>query len=336
MENNLIRVLEGQYLDELTSELCDFSLEEQNAATEAQGVKPLASSDYVPIVGKSVTYVVACVIINDKNEVLMMQEAKESCAGKWYLPAGRMEPGETIMEAGAREVLEETGLKVNVTTLLAVESAGGTWFRFVLTGRAVGGELKTPSQADQESIQAKWIGNLDELNLRANDIIPIIDLARNHKRRIPKDPSWHRDILPARKAHYKNYLRVVVAIKNKTTNQVFILLSEKTAYHFPTVEIHPGRSIHSTLKKFMIELFGADLPQHRPHGVLTVEHHTASSQPNPTDGICITLLVICRPSIESVSLIGKCIWHELNKELSARLAMTVAAKNSTLLLHVVR
>ncbi|KAL9703640.1 hypothetical protein quinque_007158 [Culex quinquefasciatus] len=314
METNLIRVLEGQYLDELTSELCDFSLEEQNAATEAQGVKPLASSDYVPVVGKSVTYVVACIIVNDKNEVLMMQEAKESCAGKWYLPAGRMEPGETIMEAGAREVLEETGLKVDITTLLGVESAG----------------------ADQESIQAKWIDNLNELNLRANDILPIIDLARNHRRRLPKDPSWHRDILPAKKAHYKNYLRIVVAIKNKTSQQVYVLLSEKTAYHFPTVEIHPGRSLHSTLKKFMIELFGADLPQHRPHGVLSVEHHSTNSQPNPTDGICITLLVICRPSIESVSLIGKCIWHELNKELSARLAMTVAAKNSTLLLHVVR
>ncbi|XP_055547614.1 8-oxo-dGDP phosphatase NUDT18 [Wyeomyia smithii] len=336
METNLLRVLDGQALDELTSELCDFSLEEQNAATEAQGVKPLASSDYIPIIGKSVTYVVACVIVNDRNEVLMMQEAKESCAGKWYLPAGRMEAGETIVEAGAREILEETGLKVDITTLLAVESAGGTWFRFVLTGNVVGGDLKTPPQADQESIQAKWVEDLNELSLRANDILPIIDLARNHKRRNLKDPNWHRNILPANKAHYKNYLRIVVAIKNKSTNQIFVLLSEKTAYHFPTVEIHPGRSIHSTLKKFMIELFGADLPQHRPHGVLSVEHHTTNSQPNPTDGICVTLLVVCRPSIESVSLIGKCIWHELNKELGAKLAMTVAAKNSTLSLHVVR
>ncbi|XP_058118010.1 8-oxo-dGDP phosphatase NUDT18 [Anopheles ziemanni] len=336
METNLVRVLEGQYLDELTSELCDFTLEEQNAATEAQGVKPLAASDYVPIVGKTVTYVVACVIVNDANEVLMMQEAKESCAGKWYLPAGRMEPGETIMEAGAREVLEETGLKVEITTLLAVETAGGSWFRFVLTGNVIGGELKTPSQADQESIQAKWCQNLNELSLRANDILPIVELARNYRVRSPKDPNWHREILPARKAHYKNYLRVVVAIKNKSTNQVYVLLSEKTAYHFPTVEIHPGRSIHSTLKKFMIELFGADLPQHRPHGVLSVEHHTSGTQANPTDGMCLTVLVICRPSIESVSLIGKCIWHELSKDLSARLAMAVAGKNATFQLHVVR
>ena len=52
------------------------------------------------------------------------QEAKSSCAGQWYLPAGKMEPGEDITEAAKREVLEETGLNMEVTTLLAVESAG--------------------------------------------------------------------------------------------------------------------------------------------------------------------------------------------------------------------
>lgn len=52
------------------------------------------------------------------------QEAKSSCAGQWYLPAGRMEPGEDVCEAAKREVLEETGLNFDITTLLVVESAG--------------------------------------------------------------------------------------------------------------------------------------------------------------------------------------------------------------------
>ena len=67
---------------------------------------------------------VAAVLINDHGEVLMMQEAKKTCAGQWYLPAGRMEPGEDIAEAAQREVLEETGLHFQVNTLLMVESAG--------------------------------------------------------------------------------------------------------------------------------------------------------------------------------------------------------------------
>lgn len=104
----------------------------------AKGVAPLAASDYIPIISKTVTYIVMGVLINSKNEVLMMQEAKKSCAGQWYLPAGRMEPGETIEEAVKREVLEETGLQMNPTTLLLVESASGSWFRFIFTGEVIG------------------------------------------------------------------------------------------------------------------------------------------------------------------------------------------------------
>lgn len=336
MESNLIRVLEGQYLDEITSELCDFTLEEQNSVSESQGISPSSPSDFVPILSSSVTYIVACVIVNEHDEVLMMQEAKKSCAGKWYLPAGRMEKGETIMQAAEREVLEETGLNVKPTTLLAIESAGGSWVRFVVTAKVLGGELKTPAQADKESLQAKWIDDLNSLSLRATDIMTIVDIARAHKHRNPVDPAWHRDVLPTQRPHHKSYLRLVIAIRKKASNRVNILLSEKTAYHFPTVEIHPGRNLHSTLRKFMVELFGAELPAHRPHGILSVEHKPSASENNPTDGICLTLLVVFKAVLEEVSLIGKCAWHEVSKELSDRFTLIVASKNSTLPLHVVR
>ena len=54
------------------------------------------SGKYVPITKETVHYIVAAVVTNDHQEVLMMQEAKESCRGKWYLPAGRVEPNETL------------------------------------------------------------------------------------------------------------------------------------------------------------------------------------------------------------------------------------------------
>lgn len=57
---------------------------------------PLTPSDYVPVLRETVTYIVMAVIFNNHGEVLLMQEAKRSCAGQWYLPAGRMDPGETI------------------------------------------------------------------------------------------------------------------------------------------------------------------------------------------------------------------------------------------------
>lgn len=335
MEENLSRILRGLPLGDITSELCDFSLAEQNLASEAQGLQPTTSSDFIPIIGKTVTYIVACVLINDKDEVLMMQEAKQSCAGKWYLPAGRMEPGETIIDAAIREVFEETGLNTEITTLLALESAGGSWFRFVLTGKIIGGQLKTPAKADKESLQAKWISNINELNLRANDILNIIELGKKYKNRLKMNIPWHDEILPSKLSHYKNYLRVIVAIRKRSTNKLHILLSEKNSYHFPTVEIHPARNLYSTLRKFMIELFGAELPQHRPHGILSIEH-CPSPMPHTTDGICITLLVVFRPPLEEVSLIGKCVWHELSTEIGECLEKILNNKNSTFPLHVIR
>lgn len=337
MESTLLKLLDcGQAVDEMTSELCDFTLEQQNSFAESQGIKTTASSDFQPILGKTVTYIVAALIFNENNEILMMQEAKKSCAGKWYLPAGRIESGEKIVEAAQREVYEETGLNIRVTTLLAVESASGSWFRFVVTGEVLNGELKTPSRADKESLQAKWLKNLDEVILRSNDILNIIEIGRNYHNR-PKGSTWHMNILPALKPHYKNYLRVVIAVRKRDSpHRVNILISERTAHHFPTVEIHPSRSLHSTLRKFMVELFGQDVPQHRPVGLLSIEHNPSSSTSNATDGICLTLLVVFKPTLEEISLISKCSWIELSKDISDRLSLIVVTKNSTFPLHVVR
>lgn len=72
----------AQTLGDITPELCDFSLEEQNATAEARGIQPTTDADFIPVLGKTVTYIVACVLFNRNNEVLAIQEAKPSCAGK--------------------------------------------------------------------------------------------------------------------------------------------------------------------------------------------------------------------------------------------------------------
>lgn len=51
-----------------------------------------------------------------------MQEAKESCRGKWNLPAGHLDPGETMTGGAKRETKEETGCEVELTGVCQIGS----------------------------------------------------------------------------------------------------------------------------------------------------------------------------------------------------------------------
>jgi len=54
------------------------------------------------------------------RRVLLVRRGHEPYTGRWSLPSGRAEPGEDVQEAASREVLEETGLDVEVGELLGV------------------------------------------------------------------------------------------------------------------------------------------------------------------------------------------------------------------------
>lgn len=64
---------------------------------------------------------VDAIVINDKNEILIVKRAEHlTNGGKYSLPGGFVDRDETIRDAGVREVLEETGYNVELSSLLRV------------------------------------------------------------------------------------------------------------------------------------------------------------------------------------------------------------------------
>jgi 8-oxo-dGTP diphosphatase len=57
---------------------------------------------------------VGAVLFDERGRLLLIQRGHEPAKGKWSLPGGRIEAGESAEEATIREAHEETGLDVRI------------------------------------------------------------------------------------------------------------------------------------------------------------------------------------------------------------------------------
>lgn len=97
-----------------------------------------------PIVG------VGAIVFDDAGRVLLVERGRPPGQGLWSVPGGKLEPRETLAQAVAREVREETGLVVEVGTLACVLERFGDDHHFVLLdyfARVTGGTLAAASDA---------------------------------------------------------------------------------------------------------------------------------------------------------------------------------------------
>lgn len=107
-----------------------------------------------PIVG------VGAVIV-DGGRVVLVKRRHEPLAGRWSLPGGSLEVGETLETGVAREMLEETGLIVRVGPVVEVfdrilyDDEGRVRYHFVLVDYLcwpVDGTLQAGSDAEAVAV----------------------------------------------------------------------------------------------------------------------------------------------------------------------------------------
>ena len=97
-----------------------------------------------PVVG------VGAIVFDDAGRALLVERGRPPGAGLWSIPGGRLEPRETLAQAVAREVREETGLIVEVGGLACVVERMADDYHFVLLdyfARITGGTLAAASDA---------------------------------------------------------------------------------------------------------------------------------------------------------------------------------------------
>ncbi len=124
-----------------------------------------------PIVG------VAAVVVRDMDgrpEVLLARRANPPLRGEWSLPGGALELGEKLRDGLAREVLEETGLEVEVGPVLDVidsifpDGEGRTQYHYVLIDYLCRPRAGT-AVASSDASELRWTRpeELESFGLRA-------------------------------------------------------------------------------------------------------------------------------------------------------------------------
>ncbi|SDX15734.1 ADP-ribose pyrophosphatase YjhB, NUDIX family [Ruegeria halocynthiae] len=125
----------------------------------------------------------ALAVVLHKGQVLLVQRSKQPDAGLWGFPGGHVEWGETVLEAAARELLEETGViaepirYLDNLDLLLPGPDGQIRAHYLLVGVACRYISGTPLAAD-DAKDARWFATeqIAQGNLPMSDRVP--DLLR--------------------------------------------------------------------------------------------------------------------------------------------------------------
>lgn len=109
---------------------------------------------------------VGAVILNDKNEILLVLRNREPEKDTWSIPGGKVDPYEPMETCVIREIKEEVNLDVEVKALLCTAETirperGEHWVSVIYEVAVVSGEARN-LEADGAIADMRWFA-LDEL-----------------------------------------------------------------------------------------------------------------------------------------------------------------------------
>jgi len=118
------------------------------------------------------TWCFALVVVRDGDRYLLVHERKHG--QQWYLPAGRVEPGETFAEAAIRETREEAGIEIALDGILRIEHSpmpDGARMRVVFLAHPID-DRPPKSIPDEESLGAAWtlLRDVGRYRLRGDEV----------------------------------------------------------------------------------------------------------------------------------------------------------------------
>jgi mutator protein MutT len=102
------------------------------------------------------------ILCHRNGEVLLIRRGKQPYAGYWSLPGGKVESGESLLQAAHRELLEETGVTaqlgepVETLTIDSRDDSGAIRARFHLTV-FIGKHLSGEPVAGDDAAEARFM-----------------------------------------------------------------------------------------------------------------------------------------------------------------------------------
>lgn len=129
------------------------------------------------------------VVVWKGDDVLLIRRGKPPRRGEWSLPGGLQELGETVAEAAAREVREETGVEITLGPLVDVvdgirrDEEDRVVTHYTLVDFVAEWRAGEPCAGD-DAMDCRWVpADAIESLLRWPETVRVIRLSRKLRRR---------------------------------------------------------------------------------------------------------------------------------------------------------